>query len=118
MRDNVIYHNPRCSKSRSTLALLEERGLEVEVVKYLEHPPSAAELASLCHALGLRPLELIRTKEAAFRALGLSAGDERPDREWLRLMSENPVLIERPIVVYRGRAAIGRPPENVLSLLE
>lgn len=118
MRDNVIYHNPRCSKSRSTLALLGEKKCDVEVVEYLKKPPSPETLASICEALELRPFELIRKKETVFAELGLSAKDERPDSEWLRLMSENPALIERPIVVFRGRVAIGRPPENVLALLK
>ena len=117
MKDNVIYHNPRCSKSRSTLALLVERKCDVKVIEYLEDPPSPGMLASICKVLGVRPLDIIRKKESAFAALGLSAKDERPDGEWFRLMSENPILIERPIVVYRGRAAVGRPPENVLALL-
>lgn len=112
-----IYHNPRCSKSRQTLALLKERGTEVEVIEYLEKPPSPEELAELCRGLDKSPLELVRVKEKRFAELGLSARDERPDEEWLRIMSENPVLIERPIVVADTGVALGRPPENVLELL-
>lgn len=117
MPEATVYHNPRCSKSRQTVALLEERGVAVTLVKYLEAPPSAAELDRLLAALGREPLEVIRTKESRFRELGLSKGDDRPRAEWLRLMVENPVLIERPLVEVAGRVALGRPPEDVLALL-
>lgn len=112
-----IYHNPRCSKSRQTLALLEERGHTPEVVRYLDDPPSAEELDAVLSKLGREPLQVIRTKEAVFKELGLSAQDDRPRAEWLRLMAEHPILIERPIVVLGERAALGRPPEAVLELL-
>ena len=112
-----IYHNPRCSKSRKTLALLEKRGAAPEVVEYLKDPPSPEELAELCRALGKRPLEILRVKEKRFAELGLSVKDERPDAEWFRILSENRILIERPIVVGKKGVAIGRPPENVLSVL-
>ena len=112
-----IYHNPRCSKSRQTLALLRERGIEPQVIEYLAAPPSAAQLNGFCKALGVKPLDLMRTKEARFKELGLSRRDERPRSEWLRLMAENPVLIERPIVVQGKNVALGRPPQNVLQIL-
>lgn len=112
-----VYHNPRCSKSRATLSLLEERGVEVEVIPYLEAPPSAAELDRLLRALGQEPLEFMRTQEARFAELGLSLEDERPRAEWLRLLAENPILIERPLVELDGRVVVGRPPERVLELL-
>ncbi|RME00650.1 MAG: arsenate reductase (glutaredoxin) [Deltaproteobacteria bacterium] len=112
-----IYHNPRCSKSRQTLELLRERGFEIEVVPYLERPPSVAQLDAICRALGKEPLEIIRTKEKRFAELGLSKKDERSREAWLRLMVENPILIERPIVVHGEKAALGRPPENVLTIL-
>jgi len=117
MQDNVILHNPRCSKSRATLALLQERGADVQVVEYLNAPPSAEELRGICDKLGVSALDITRTKEKTFSELGLFAGDHRSEAEWLRILSENPVLIERPIVLLDGRAAVGRPPENVLSLL-
>lgn len=117
MPDVTIYHNPRCSKSRQTLALLEERALDVEVVRYLETPPSAEALDVLCRCLGVEPLEVLRQKEARFLELGLAAGDDRSREEWLRILAENPVLIERPIVVRGDRAALGRPPERVLEIL-
>ncbi|UCE02626.1 MAG: arsenate reductase (glutaredoxin) [Candidatus Latescibacterota bacterium] len=112
-----IYHNPRCTKSRQTLALLNDRNVDVEIVEYLKAPPSISQLDSLCKALGVEPLEMMRTKEARFRELGLAKGDRRPRREWLRIMHDNPILIERPIVIHGKKAALGRPPENVLEIL-
>ena len=114
---NVIFHNPRCSKSRQTLAALEERGVELDTVLYLETPPSAAELSEICSGLGVTPLQIIRTKEARFAELGLSTSDERSEAEWIALMVANPTLIERPIVCYNERVAIGRPLESVLAIL-
>lgn len=112
-----IYHNPRCSKSRETLKLLEEHRISPEIVEYLDTPPSVEELDRLCTRLGLEPLELMRTKEARFKELGLSQTDQRPRAEWLQLMHDNPVLIERPVVVYGDKCALGRPPEKVLEIL-
>ena len=112
----TIYHNPRCSKSRQTLALLNERGLEVEIVEYLKTPPDAATLGDLLDGLGLEPRDLMRQKEAPYKDLRLD--DPSLDRTALiAAMVENPVLIERPIVVAGGRAALGRPPEAVLEIL-
>ncbi len=113
----TIYHNPRCSKSRQTLALLEEQGIHAEVIEYLKSPPSATKLEEVLKALGKEPIEVIRTKEATFKDLGLKKTDERSRQEWIRLMVENPVLIERPIVVKGSKAALGRPPESVLAIL-
>ena len=113
----TIYHNPRCSKSRQTLALLHERGQDVEVIEYLKTPPTAEELEGLCRRMGKQPLEIIRQKEKRFREMGLSPGDRRSSREWIEIMAENPILIERPIVVKGGKAAVGRPPEKVLRIL-
>jgi arsenate reductase len=117
MNDVTIYHNPRCSKSRQTLALLKDRGIEPTVVEYLKEPPSAKRLDELCTLLGREPLQVMRTKEARFKELGLSGKDERPRAEWLDLMHDNPILIERPIVVSHGKAVIGRPPESALDIL-
>lgn len=112
----TIYHNPRCSKSRATLALLEEQGIAPKVVMYLEMPPSAAELGVILKALGKEPRELMRKGEEPYMALGLD--DESLTRETLiKAMVENPILIERPIVVNGNKAAIGRPPESVLEIL-
>lgn len=113
----VIYHNPRCTKSRQTLELLRERGIEPKVVLYLEDAPSAAKLDELCRALGLEPLQITRTGEDFFKELGLSKSDRRSREEWLDLLAAHPKLIERPIVSCGQRAALGRPPENVLALL-
>jgi arsenate reductase len=111
-----IYHNPRCSKSRQTLALLRDRGIAPEVVEYLKTPPTAAELDALLTALGLDPRDAMRRKEAPYRDLGLD--DTGLDRAALiRAMVENPILIERPIVAAGGKAALGRPPEAVLGIL-
>lgn len=113
----TIYHNPRCSKSRQTLALLEAEGVEAEVVEYLKSPPDAATLKHVLGLLGLEPRNLMRRKEAAYKELGLD--DEALDEAALiAAMVENPILIERPVVVAGGRAAIGRPPEAVLDLLK
>ena len=112
----TIYHNPRCSKSRQTLQLLEARGIQPEVVKYLETPPDEATLKSLLDMLGLEPRQLMRQKEAEYKELGLD--NPELDRDTLiRAMVEHPKLIERPIVVKDGKAALGRPPEHVLEIL-
>ena len=116
MRD-LILHNPRCSKSRQTAALLEERGVELDTVLYLDTPPSVDQLKEICAGLGVVPLDIIRTRESRFSELGLSKNDDRSDEEWMALMAANPILIERPIVSYQGRFAVGRPPENVLDIL-
>lgn len=110
--DVVIWHNPRCSKSREALRLLEARGAAPRVVRYLETPPSRAELEEAARLLGAR--RMVRRKEAAFRERGLEGAS---DAELLDAMAEAPVLIERPVVFANGRAAIGRPPEAVLELL-
>jgi arsenate reductase len=111
-----IYHNPRCTKSRETLALLREHGVEPEVVEYLKEPPSAEQVDQLIGKLGLEPHALLRTKEAPYAELGLSKKSTRA--QITSAIVEHPILLERPIVVVGKRAAIGRPPENVLSLLE
>lgn len=117
MAPTVIYHNPRCSKSRNTLALLREHGIEPEIIDYQKHPPSVEELDAICRGLNLAPLQLIRTKEALFQELGLSVNDQRPREEWLRILADNPRLMERPVVRLGDRHALGRPPENILALL-
>ncbi len=112
----IIYHNPRCSKSRATLALLESRGLAPQVIEYLKTPPTVAELKVLLAQLGMRPGDLVRTGEPEYQTK--AAGKVLTDEQLIALMTDNPALIERPIVVVGERAAIGRPPENVLSLLK
>ncbi len=111
----VIWHKPRCSKSRATLKLLEDRGVTPEVRLYLEDAPSEAELRSALGLLGIGPYDLVRQGEAAFKTAGLSKISR--DEELLAAMVETPKLIERPIVFANGKAALGRPPETVLSIL-
>lgn len=110
----TIYHNPRCSKSRETLQLIEERGVTPTVVEYLKTPPSAEELTRILAALGKKPAEIVRKKEAAEAGIDPAA---LSDDELVRAMVASPVLIERPIVVAGDKAALGRPPESVLAIL-
>jgi len=110
-----IYHNPRCSKSRQALALLRERGIEPQIVEYLKLPPGVIELDRILRALDMEPEALMRKGEAAYKE---HVKGKRLSREQLvELMAANPVLIERPIVVNGERAALGRPPENVLEIV-
>lgn len=111
-----IYHNPRCSKSRQTLQLLEENGVQAEIIQYLKTPPTADELDAILTMLNIQPRELMRTKEAEYKATGMDNPDL--DRDALIAgMVNTPKLIERPIVLANGKAAIGRPPESVLEIL-
>jgi len=112
----VIYHNPRCSKSRQTLELLRSKGIEPEIREYLKTPPSVAELKELLALLDLEPRDLMRKKEAPYKELGL-ADDGKSAEELIAAMHAHPVLIERPVVVANGKAALGRPPEAVLEIL-
>lgn len=116
MNSFTIYHNPRCSKSRQTLQLLEEKGIEPEIVLYLEQTPSVETLAELVNKLGIGVRDLMRTKEDAYKANNL-ADQGLSDQQLLKAMVENPKLIERPIVVCGDKAVLGRPPENVLELI-
>ncbi len=111
-----IYHNPRCSKSRQTLQLLKDNQVEPEIFEYLKTPPSREELEQVLDMLGLEPRELMRTKEKEYKELGLDNPDLSRD-QLIDAMLETPKLIERPIVIKDGKAAIGRPPEKVLELL-
>jgi arsenate reductase len=115
MADVTIYHNPKCTKSRQTLALLEERHVDAKVIEYLKTPPSAAELKAIVARLGIKPEQLVRKGEDIYRQK--YAGKTLSDAQWIEAMIKDPILIERPIVVRGPRAAIGRPPENVLPLL-
>ena len=112
----TLYHNPRCSKSRAALALLTERGVDVQIVKYLETPPDEATLAALMDRLGDDAADIIRTGEAEFRELGLRAGN-LSSADTAGLLAEHPRLLQRPIAVHGDRAVIGRPPERVLEIL-
>ena len=111
----TIWHNPRCSKSRQTLALLQEKGEEVTIRAYLDDAPTAAELRDALQALGLGVIDITRTGEVVFKELGLSKTDN--DATLIAAMASHPKLIERPIVFKDGRAALGRPPEAVLDIL-
>ncbi len=111
-----IYHNNRCSKSRATLALLQEHGCQCEVINYLDTPPSIEELIQLLDQLGMTPRELIRKGEAEYAELGLD-DPSLSDTDLIAAMAQHPRLIERPIVVANGKAKLGRPPESVLSIL-
>jgi arsenate reductase len=111
-----IYHNPRCGKSRLTLQLLKDHGIEPEIIEYLKTPPSAEELDDILRKLGMEPRELMRKKEAEYKTNSLDAASL--DRQALiQGMVNNPILIERPIVIANGKAAIGRPPEAVIAIL-
>jgi len=112
----TIYHNPRCSKSCETLKLIEGRGLKPKVVTYLDTPPSAAVLKAILKKLGLKPKDVLRKGEARYAELGLQ-DRQLDDDALIALMVANPILIERPIVVAGDKAALGRPPENVLTIL-
>jgi arsenate reductase (glutaredoxin) len=112
-----IYHNSKCSKSRETLKLLRDRGIEPEIINYLTVPPTAKGLSNILTKLGIEARNLVRFKEAEANKLGISPSDKRSEEEWVKLMIENPILIERPIVIASDRAVIGRPPENVLKLI-
>ncbi len=115
MTEFTIYHNPRCSKSRQTLALLREQGVEPRIVEYLQAPPTAAELKAILTKLGLKPEQVVRKGEEVFKRK--YAGTALTDAQWIKAMTTDPVLIERPIVVAGRRAVLGRPPENVQLLL-
>ena len=114
MAEVKIYHNPECSKCRQTLDLVRARGVEPEIVEYLENPPDEKTLELLLSKLGIEPEELVRKKEDLYEELNL---EQVGRRELIAAMVENPVLIERPIVVKGEQATIGRPPENVLNIL-
>lgn len=112
----IIYHNPRCSKSRQTLALLEENGTKPTIVEYLKTPPTHQQLDSILRGLELEPQQLMRKGEAEYKELGLSNEDLSRD-QLIDTMIKSPKLIERPIVIAGDKVAIGRPPENVLTIL-
>ena len=111
----TIYHNPRCSKSRQTLALLQDKGIEPEIVEYLKTPPGADEIAVILKKLGIEARALMRTKEAVYKELGLAQVTD--EQALIEAMAANPVLIERPVVIKGSKAALGRPPEQVLEIL-
>lgn len=113
----TIYHNPKCATSRATLALLEARGIQPKIVEYLVYPPSKAELEHILKLLGMRPRDLLRNKEPEYKEAGLD-DPKLSDATLIRALRSYPRLMQRPIVIANGKAAIGRPPENVLSILK
>ncbi len=111
-----IFHNPRCSKSRQTLQLLQEKNIDVEIIEYLKTPPTKAELVDILQKLNIEPRALMRKNEAEYKATGMN-NTELSDDELIAGMIATPKLIERPIVLANGKAAIGRPPESVLKII-
>lgn len=111
----TIWHNPRCSKSRAALAILEENGVTLTEVRYLETPPTKSDIITVLAALAMEARDIVRKGEAVYKSLNLSA--DSTNEEILNALVENPILIERPIIISGDRAVIGRPPENVKSLL-
>ena len=111
----TLYHNPRCSKSREALQLLEDKGETIEVIKYLETPPSRQELSQLIELLGIKPIELVRTQENDWKQN--FKGKELSDSEVIDAMMEFPKLMERPIAINGTQAVIGRPPTKILNIL-
>ncbi len=116
MSDFTIYHNPRCSKSRQTLELLQENGVEPTIIEYLNNPPSAKELDSVLNMLGIEPQQLMRKKEAEYKEAGLN-DDSLSRAEQIKRMVAFPKVIERPVVFSKAKAVVGRPPENVLDII-
>lgn len=111
----TIYHNPRCGKSRDTLAILQKKGVDPEIVEYLKTPLTREDLRGILKKLGMKPEHIVRKGEEVYKQK--FAGKTLTDEQWLDALAKNPILIERPIVVKGGKAVIGRPPENVLQLL-
>ncbi len=109
-----IFHNPRCSKSREAHTLLQEHGEEIEVVEYLKQPPTVKQLTDLVKLLGVKPIQLVRVKEEAFKPY---KGKQLSDQEVIELLAHEPVLIERPIVIKGKKAIIGRPPQLIMDIL-
>ena len=112
----TIYHNPKCSKSRQTLKLLQEQGINLVTIEYLKNPPTVEKLKEILSLLGVSPRDLIRKKENEYKELDL-ANSRLSDEDLIGFMVKNPNLIERPIVLANGKAALGRPPEQVLYIL-
>ena len=114
----TIYHNQKCSKSRAALELLQSKGLEPSIIEYLKNPPTFDELEEIIIKLNIHPKQLIRFKEDKAKELNISIGDQLTNEQWITILANNPDLIERPIVVTVTGAVIGRPPENVLKLMD
>lgn len=111
-----ILHNPRCSKSRTTLQLLQDKGYEPEIILYQQSPPDAGQIKSILKMLNMKPRDLMRKGQSEYKQMGLD-NQQLSDQQLIDAMHEAPILIERPIVLANGKAAIGRPPESVLDIL-
>lgn len=118
MAEPVLFHNPKCSKSRGALAVLEERGVDAEVVRYLDHPPGREQLEAIVAGLDDPPAALVRSGDPRFKDLGLAKGDYTTAEEVVDLLVAHPELMERPVLLVGARAVIGRPPERVIELLD
>jgi arsenate reductase len=114
--DVIIWHNPRCSKSREALKILEEKGIEPKIYRYLDEHPTKEEIKEVLKLLGVGPRDIMRTKEAVYKELGLKDVDD--DEKLIEAMVEHPRLIERPIVIKGNKAVLGRPPEKVIELIK
>ena len=114
----TIYHNPRWGKSRSSVGILNDKGVKYNIIKYIENPPSPSELRIIAKKLNLKAKDFIRKSEQDFKNLNISEQKLNNDEEMFEIMSENPKIIERPIIINGNKACIGRPPENVLELIE
>ena len=115
MKKVALYYNPRCSKCREALCLLEEKGIVPEIIEYLKTPPSEKQLKDLLKKLGLKPQDILRKKEPLFEKF---KNKKFTDAEWIKVMCKNPILIERPIAIDGNKAVIGRPPQNIIDLIK
>ena len=117
MRENTLYHNPNCSKSRAALELINQKNLNVKVREYLNNPPTKEELEFICEYLKISPIKIIRTNEKLFNELEFSTNDNLTNDQWFSIISNHPILMERPILIYNQKVAIGRPIENILNII-
>jgi arsenate reductase (glutaredoxin) len=116
MKKVTLYYNPRCSKCREALCMLEDKGIKAEIIEYLKTPPTEKELKAVLKKLGLKPADIIRKKEPLFEKK--FKNKKLSDAEWIKVLCKNPILIERPIAIEGNKAVIGRPPERVITLLK
>lgn len=117
MQENILYHNPNCSKSRAALELINQKNLNVQVKEYLNNPPEKEELEFVCDYLKVNPVKIIRTNEKVFSDLGLNREDDLSNEQWFTIINKHPILMERPILIYSQKVAIGRPIENILEII-
>ena len=112
----TLYYNPRCSKCREALCMLEDKGIEAEIIEYLNTPPTEKELKDVLKKLGLKAMDIIRTKEPLF--IEKYKGKKFTDAQWIKVLVKNPILIERPIAIEGNKAVVGRPPEKIFTILK